>query len=357
MTGLVRDGLLPYHDWGFEYPPLAIVPIALGGVLGTGPVIYAGVFALLMLGCLLVLQQCVGVLAGRPAMWAVAVSPLVLGAMVRTHYDALPAAMVAGALALFARDRSTWGFALLGLGTVTKLVPALLVPIAVLWLLGNGRSRDEVLRGVGAFAAVVVVVTLPWLSGGYFDQYRFHLERPVQIESTPATVLWAIGDSYVTGTKERPDEFKSNGLDGGPADVVSLLFSLALVGTYLAVLWLARRGGDVRRLTLLSLAAVVAFFALGRVLSPQFMVWFVPFAAVAWAWRDRAIALLLAAASLLTLAEFPSRYFDLVRGDDAVIALVAVRNAVLLVVLALTVATVAGRRGSPRPAVAGPRSR
>jgi hypothetical protein len=98
MTGLVQDGLAPYHDWGFEYPPLAIVPIALGGAFGNTEAIYPVTFGLLMLGCLLALQHWAGQLAGRGAMWAVALSPLVLGAMVRTHYDALPAAIVAGAL-------------------------------------------------------------------------------------------------------------------------------------------------------------------------------------------------------------------------------------------------------------------
>ena len=47
----------------------------------------------------------------------------------------------------------------------------------------------------------------------------------MQIESTPAVVLSALGDSFVTGTPDRPDRFKSNGLDGGPADAVAALFS------------------------------------------------------------------------------------------------------------------------------------
>jgi hypothetical protein len=127
-----------------------------------------------------------------------------------------------------------------------------------------------------------------------------------------------------------------------------------LIAVYLGLCLLAARGGDVRRLTLLGLAAIVAFVVLGKVLSPQFMVWLVPFAAAAWAWGHRAIALLCAGASLLTLLEFPTRYFDLVDQDPGVVALVGARNAVLLVLLGVTVATVAGWRRSPRPAWAAP---
>ena len=351
MTGLVQDGLVPYHDWGFEYPPLAIVPIALGGAFGNTEAIYPVTFGVLMLGCLLALQAWVGRLAGRAAAWAAALSPLALGAMVRTHYDALPAAIVAGALLLFARGRTTWAFAALGAGAAAKLFPALLVPIAVAWLIGRGE-RDRVLPGLAAFTAVVLAVSLPFLGAGFFDQFTFHLERPVQIESTPAIVLSAIGDSYVTGTPERPDEFKSNGLAGGPADTVAALFTALQAAALLLIVALAARGGDVRRLTLLGLAAVTAFIALGQVLSPQFMVWLVPFAAAAWAWGDRAIALLCAAASVLTMVEFPVRYFDLVDQDPAVVAVVGARNAVLLALLGLTVARVAGPARSTRPAVA-----
>ena len=348
MTGLVQDGLAPYLDWGFEYPPLAIVPIALGGAFGNTEAVYPVTFGLLMLGCLFAIQAWVGALAGRAAMWVVAVSPLLLGAIVRTHMDAFVVAMVAGALLLFARGRTTWAFAVLGLGTVTKLFPVLLVPLEVVWLAARGE-RARIVPGLAAYAAVVVVVVAPFLSDGFFDQFRFHLERPVQIESTPALVLSALGESYVTGTEERPDEFKSNGLAGGPADLVANVFTVLLAAAYLAILWLATRGGDIRRFTLLCFAAITAFVALGQVLSPQYLVWLLPFAAAAWAWGDRDLAVLTGVASLLTLAEFPSRYFDVVAQDTFAVLLVAARNLTLLVLLGLTVARVAGPVRSPSP--------
>ena len=86
---------------------------------------------------------------------------------------------------------------------MTKLFPAVLLPGILLWLLARRRDREAV-WGLTAFLAVVLVVALPFAGSGLVDMARFHLDRPVQIESSPATVLWAIGDSYVTGTNLQP---------------------------------------------------------------------------------------------------------------------------------------------------------
>lgn len=351
VAGLIADGHLPYHDFAFEYPPLAALPLWLADLPGGGEDGYALAFGALMLACALALQRFTAGLAGPRAAWLIALLPLALGASIRTHYDLLPAAIVAAALLLFARDRPAWAFAALGLGTVTKLYPALLVPVAVVWLAGRGQGR-EALRGVAAFAAVVVAVSLPFAGDGYVEQVEFHLDRPVQIESTPASVLFALGGSEVTGDPIRHDRFKSNGLDGGAADAVQLFFAALLAGALLATVALARRAPDVRHLVIAAFAAVLAFVALGKVLSPQFMVWLAPFAAILAAWRAWLPAGLCLGALVLTLVEFPGRYFHLVHEDTATILLVAARNGLLLAAL---IATLAALARSTRPAAA-PRS-
>ena len=350
---LIATGRLPYLDFDFEYPPLAALPLWLADVPGGGEDGYAWTFGALMLGCALALQHWTAGLGGRRAAWLMALLPLALGASLRTHYDLLPAAIVALALLLFARDRPVWAFAALGLGTVTKLYPALLVPVAIAWLVGRGEGRAA-LRGVAAFAAVVVAVSLPFVGDGYVEQVRFHLERPVQIESTPASVLFALDDSFVTGHPVRPDRFRSNGLDGGPADDVAALFTGLLALALAWVVVLAARARDVRHLVLCAFAAILAFVALGKVLSPQFMIWLAPFAALCAAWRLWVPAALCAGAFVLTLVEFPGRYFDLVFEDTSLIVIVAARNALLLAALATVIAMLAARARSPAPAAARP---
>jgi hypothetical protein len=353
VAELIADGHLPYLDFEFEYPPLAALPLWLADLPGGGEDGYAWAFGALMLGCALALQRFTGRLAGPQAAWLLVLLPVALGASIRTHYDLLPAAILAAALLLLARDRPVWAFAVLGLGTVTKLYPALVVPVAAAWLAGRGQARTAA-WGIAAFAAVVAAVSLPFAGDGYAEQVRFHLERPVQIESTPASVLFALGDSYVTGDPIRHDRFKSNGLAGGPAGAVAAAFIALLALVLAAIVALAARGRGTHHLVLCAFAAVLAFVALGKVLSPQFMVWLAPFAAVCAVWRLWAPAALCAGAFALTLVEFPGRYFDLVHEDTATIVLVAARNALLLAALGAVIATAAARARSPAPAAAGP---
>jgi hypothetical protein len=80
---------------------------------------------------------------------------------------------------------------------------------------------------------------------------------------------------------------------------------------------------------------VLAFAVLGKVLSPQYLLWLVPLAALAFAWRLHSLAAALAGAAVLTQLEFPVRYFDLVEREPVAVALVALRNIALLTALAL----------------------
>lgn len=346
---LLHAGRLPYRDFGFEYPPLAALPIWLAGVPGLDDQTYELSFAVLMGACLLAGQQLAARLAGggrRGAIvaWLLVLAPVLIGASLRTHFDALPVATALGGLLALTRDRRGLGFALLGIGAMTKLFPGLLAVVALAWLAGRGQWRAA-LRGGTVFAAVVVAISLPLAGAGYVDSFRFHLDRPVQIESTPASVLFALGGSDVTGTNLRPDRFKSNGLDGGHAEIVEALFAFLLVAALAAIVALAARRPDARHMVLCGFAALLAFVTLGKVFSPQYVIWLAPFAALSWVWGRRAVALLTAAAIALTHVEFPSRYFDLINQQTDVIVIVAARNALLLVALGLLAARLAARPG------------
>jgi hypothetical protein len=348
---LLQHGQVAFRDFDFEYPPGALVPIWIAGDDGD-------FLSLLMLGCALVAQRAAWAMGRALAGWLmVGIAPLA-GALVRTHFDLLPAALALIGLALIVtrprRGAVELGMVVLALGTMTKLWPAALAAVACCWLYGRGE-RPLAIRGGAVFAAVVLAIGVPFAAlGGFPDtMVRFHVDRPVQIESTAATVLEVVGGSHVTGDPIRHDPYKSNGLDGGAADAVALLSSLALLATALLILWLAARRPSTDALVCASLAVVLAFVVFSKVLSPQYVVWLLPLAAVAAGRGARLGAALVAGASLVTQLWFPARYFDVVYQHTWAVVAVGVRNALLLAALAATVRALAR---SPRPAAAAPRT-
>jgi uncharacterized membrane protein len=343
---LLADGQVPFRDFDFEYPPLALLPIGLIGGSAVG-------MSLAMLGCALVAQLAAWSLGGARAGWALVLLPVLAGALVRTHIDLLPAALTLVGLALVVRDRPAWGLAMLGLGTMAKLYPAAVAIVAVAWLLGRG-DRRAARRGAVAFAAVILALGVPFAVLGGFPatMVRFHAERPVQIESSAASVLEVLGGSYVTGHPIRPDRFKSNGLDGGAAGVVLALTTLASLAVLAALTLLAARRPRTDALILAAFGVVLALVALSKVLSPQYLCWLLPLAAVAWARGAHVPAVLTAAAALVTQLWFPSHYFDVVDQEAWAVTAVAVRNALLLLALAATARALAR---SPGPGAGAPR--
>jgi len=122
----------------------------------------------------------------------------------------------AGRRAALGSGRDRLGLGVLGLATAAKLYPAVLLPIALVWVTRRRGPREAVL-GLGVFAAVIVAIVLPFLilaPGGVVHSLTTQLGRPLQIESLGAAILlslhhaaglplgWASshGSQNVTGT-------------------------------------------------------------------------------------------------------------------------------------------------------------
>jgi ABC-type Co2+ transport system permease subunit len=128
----------------------------------------------------------------------------------------------------------------------------------------------------------------------------------------------------------------------------------------LVALWIAfaRRRRTSQELVEFAAAAVVAFIALGKVLSPQFIIWLIPLVPLVRRWSA---VVLFVAVLVLTQAWFPQHYWDYALGfDETVTWIVLARDVALLALLAALVmpplaarAAVVGRarrRASSSPA-------
>jgi len=342
----VLDGGLPYRDVAFEYPPLAAPAIALPGLVSTAAEGFRWAFAVwTLLGAAAVVLLC-GALArhtggdARRAMLAAATMPLLCGAVLRTHFDLFPVALVLAALLLLVRNRPRAALAVLGVAVMTKAFPIVIAPIAIAWLLARGRRRDAwqgalVCAAVMAAIAGAAVAVSP---DGALDAVRFQLDRPVQVESSPALVVLGL-DAVGAGHAESVKSFRSDGLLHPASDAVTSLFLTVLVALVTLLCVRVASGGrdaGARELVLASLAACAGFALFGKVFSPQFVTWVLPLGALAFAWRMHALALAVALVAVLTQIEFPAHYFDVVAREPLAVGVVALRNIALAAVIALT---------------------
>ena len=347
----VVDGEVPYRDFDIEYPPLAL-PVFVVPALASEDQ-YEPVFELLMWACAVAMLAFVvlalrAVGAGPVRLLAAAVfvglAPLALGSLVLSRYDLWPAALTAGALAAFVSGRERLGYAGLGLGAAAKIYPLVLVPVALAWTLRR-RGRREAALGLGIIAGVLGVVLLPFAviaPEGLADSLGRQLGRPLQIESLGAAVLLA---AHQAGVYE-PTVVSSHGsqnLDGPLPDALAAVQS-ALQGLALLAVWLAARRGS---LLAGAAAAVTAFVAFGKVLSPQFLVWLLPLVPLVAGAAGLTASGLLAAALVTTQLWFPYRYWDVVALEPA--GLLVLARDLLLVALFAVLLVVAMRPGSGAP--------
>lgn len=343
----IADGLVPYRDFAFEYPPGALPALVLPALVTDSLTAFRVVFAaeMALAGAVGVLLLAAGlarlrtaVANRRVALSVVALVPLLLGGVILTRFDLVPAAIVAGAMLLLVSGRLRAGAFVVGIGIAVKLYPAVLVPLVgiVAWRRDGRRELGSLL---GLVAAPVLVVYLPFLVAapdGVLDSIGRQLGRPLQIESLGAGMLLAVHHSVGTSLGWASSSGSQN-LTGTGADTLAVLQGIAQVAAVVLV-WVSfwRGPASPERLVRHAAAAVVAFVALSKVLSPQFLIWLVLLVPLVVAVRGRAPLWLLTAACAVTAVWFPARYWELVKEFDPLASwLVLVRGVVLLVLLAV----------------------
>lgn len=302
---------------------------------------------------------------------------LLLGAQgtLLARFDLVPALATVGALWAAQRRRFALAYLLLGVGILLKLYPVVLVPLVAIehWRAfrqasdvhgdsgtrrlpstagarGGRRGYVLALAGVGAgFVCAAGITGVALLRGPASAPaaLRFAIERPTQIESFQATLLWL--GTFFGAPAEHSYAFGSDTYTGalsgqlGGAAVAALAIGCALI------CWrLAAGKMPIERAFLVCLCVVLLT---SKVFSTQYLIWVLPFAAEVG--EDAALWLLMGALSFVGYPLFyPFNQPGYTLTQTALfLALLAVRN------LALVIVTVRLLRGSLRFApTAAPRS-
>jgi hypothetical protein len=373
-----------------EYPPLTILPFTLT-ILPPLPdpvVLFAWWMGVLLIVAYFWMRR-----YSTPRRAAVLIAYLLLGATstVLARYDLFPA--LATLLALWACERGRFrlAYALLAIGVLLKLYPVFLIPLVAAeqwrtlsgpspsdapgtlapvrmagcasWRAELARLRDVVartaagapLRAVGIEVALCAGIIIAGFAAaallspsGALSGFSYASARPLQIESTPATLLW-IG-SWFGLPAHAVYTYHSLNLVGQADAVLKPLSALALAGGCLLVYWRLLMGR--LRLGEAFIACLCVVLVTNKIFSPQYLIWVLPLVAYIAGLEAVWVAI-----GLLTTLIYPFLYFAvphirLVAYVPLFLPAVAVRNVLLLYVTARVVRGGLGRAPAEERAMA-----
>jgi hypothetical protein len=336
IIGDLLSGKLPYRDRVLEYPPYALAVFIVPAIFGIKA--YADVFILWAAFADSVIRSILLLLCCRNskrATWFLpllvyCVSALFLHGFFLIRYDIFPALVTLFALFAFTTNRYVLAGALVALGTGIKLYPILFAPpLFLLALRSAAGGRFAAGLATGFLPIAVLSFFLPW-----WKFLTFHSARGLQVESLYASILWL---GHKLGLLNLKWTFTKAWFEiqGEAVDTVlpccRLLFASGVCVSVLFVSWAAMRcrKPSASSLARLLLVPLLAFMVFNQVLSPQYMIWLLPFAAVGILAGKPVPGLLIAAAAGLTPLVYPTEEYHGGLGLPRTLALVA-RNLLLL---------------------------
>ncbi|MFE7750489.1 glycosyltransferase 87 family protein [Streptomyces sp. NPDC057428] len=325
-----RAGSYPLDDVTWQYPPAAALAVLSPDLF---PFLdYACAFFVLVLLCDALVLGLLLRAAGRPGggsagVWLWVLGVPLLGPTVYARYDLMVTAVAVAALLAGVRHPRALG-ALAAFGTLLKVWPVLLLAGTA-----PGRATRRSWSAAAVTAGVLLLVAAVALPGA-FVFLTFQRDRGLEIESLGALFFHVARQFGWSGRVE----LRYGSMEfAGPQ--VALVSTLALALSVFAFGWLLvwrlrARTFSVHTPADAAFTAVLLFTVTSRVISPQYMVWPLGVAAVCLVFRGSRMGLpagLVLVATGVTLLEFPLGFAHVVASDAEGVALMAVRNGLLVV--------------------------
>ncbi len=334
----------PYEDFAVEYPPGALVAIV--AVDDLDPVAMLWKLGWSQLALELVTAAVLWWAWGRAALLAYLVlgTPFLLYPFPYFRVDLVAVALATGGMALLRKRHD------LPAGVVTAAAV-----LAKAWpiVLGGAFLVERRGRALGAWMAASVALVAGWVlwagTAGPIEVFSFRGATGWQIESLPGIVVHALAPERA---KVESGAWRTGVMPGWSRPTLTVLsFGGAALAWVLADRRRRAGAGDHITFGLAPLVAITSLLVFAPIISPQYLLWLVPWAAILVAAGDRLLgALTLAAVAASTLGML--FILDQIEGGMLGVGPVLVRNGLLVAIFAIGMAQLAGwaRTGAQVPA-------
>lgn len=345
-------GQFPYADFNVEYPPLALLPIALPQSLGVLHPLNFRAFAILLFIQNAFFTHLTAVVLSRiAAAWqtkkeairtisfyaALIASNFVV---VFCRYDIFAALLTAIALWAVLKQRPAQAGIWLGLGIAAKLYPVILIPIFSIYYFTKQQYKAITKLLLGAILTVAAIF-LPFAlvaQEKFFVFLIYHRERGLQIETLPGGVLLLL---HKFGFVDAPFEFNYGAFHftspiAAPILKILPIFTLSLLGIALFYCLKAFRqeyaaSGEISYRTQATYITItlLVFMITAKVFSPQYLIWLLPFLPLLR--LNRITIALVGAICVTTFLVYPVLYMRLIDLRMIALLMLNLRNVLITV--------------------------
>lgn len=264
---LISNGLIPYRDFIFEYPPGSIFFTLVPHLLSTSTSGYPAVFSMLAGLAMLGVVRHLWVSQGVRAVISFAVVLIPLLGLAFYEFDTFSAAALYASLIVLAQKKLRLSAVLFGVAVLIKGYPIVLLPAILAFM-----PRPKIKKYLAVLLFVVALGSVPFMvisPEGVWESASYQLSRPLQIESGPAVIGFIFGD-YL-GDLTSYTSHKSYALAFPHWHLVSNIFSATMLALTLVLsVWFFRMRYK-KALGLKCLALLIGFVLFFKVGSPQYL--------------------------------------------------------------------------------------
>lgn len=332
----IKQGILPYRDYEFEYPPYAIIWFLLPG-LSTSLQGFKILFSIeiLLIDVLVKVALIWLILCEKSKRLFLPVIIFSLGTAANHYFylqrfDLIPAAITFSLLIAIYKEQYLASGILLVYGAGCKLYPILFLPPLIIILKKKNALKQ--------FALGIFIGLLPLLILGLFVPWwrflTFHTGRGLQAESIYSAILWLGKHLDIFNVKWT---FLKAWVEvTGPAatallPIAKIIFIATTLLSTIYSFWIAYKSSNITipQLARILLIPLCAFVSFNIVLSPQFLIWLIVLAAIAALDRQVKYITLLTIAAVVTPIIYPGFNYGQGLGLTETVVLLC-RNLILI---------------------------
>lgn len=348
------SGQLPYRDFQLEYPPLALIffvaPVWLLSWFGPSSF---DVYALFFHGeCFVLAAGTLWLISliwpkiyphANTKSWLYRMGLYVMGCLLfclflMQRFDIAAAFITLLAIYAFISEKPILAGLLLAIGTWVKLYPAVILPVLLIYLWQTRRDWRNALRLAISFGLVnflllgiaLFVVPLRYLTT--FLSYQS--DRGVQTESLYASAIAIVRTLGLTTAKvvHSYGSFNFDSPLSPPlASLATILIVVGLLGLYVLAWWYfgkIQKAAELNKILQISVLAIFWFILANKVLSPQYLIWLLPFVAFWRGFKSWGFLLIL----IVSFLPFPFSLGDIVLFNPFPYVVLLIRNLLLLII-------------------------